>query len=314
MVKYRKILVVANPEEELQVALSRAVKVAELEQDAELTLLLPIYDFSYEMTSMLSAEERREMQDGVIAQRSEWLEQLLAPYQAQGLKVAGKVVWHSRPFECILQEVLTEGYDLVVKATHHHSFLQTFIFTPTDWHLLRKCPCPILLVKEGQWVRGGHIIAAINCTSEDTEQQKLNERITEEAIEVSELLGASLYLVNTYPGTPVNVAIELPEFDPRAYSEAIRAHHEQLMHQHAAHFGIGEAWTRVREGLPEEVLPELAKELNANLMIMGCVGRTGLSAALLGNTAEQVVDQLHCDMLILKPDDYVCPVATRRKG
>lgn len=313
MDKYRNILVVVNPEEERQVALERAVKVAALEQDAKLTLLLPIYDFSYEMTSMLSSDERKEMQEGVIGQRREWLDTIVEPYRKHR-PVDVKVVWHSRPFECILQEVLTHEYDLVVKGTHHHSFLQTFIFTPTDWHLLRKCPCPILLVKESEWIRGGHIVAAINCTSDDEEQQKLNDRITAEGIEVAELLGADLYLVNSYPSTPVNVAIELPEFDPKAYNDAISEHHQMLMKQHAGRFGIGQAWTRVEEGLPEEVLPDIARNLNASLMIMGCVGRTGLSAALLGNTAEQVIDQLHCDLLILKPDGYVCPMQPRHKA
>ncbi|MFM4737678.1 universal stress protein UspE, partial [Aeromonas caviae] len=33
---------------------------------------------------------------------------------------------------------------------------------------------------------------------------------------------------------------------------------------------------------------------------------------LLGNTAEHVVDRLNCDILILKPDDYSCPVDDRR--
>ena len=45
-------------------------------------------------------------------------------------------------------EVLEQRHDLVVKATHKHSFLQTFIFTPTDWHRCAKCPCPVLLVKK----------------------------------------------------------------------------------------------------------------------------------------------------------------------
>ncbi len=64
MVKYRKILVVINPEEERQIALERAVKVAELDEGAQLTLLLTIYDFSYEMTAMLSVDEREEMRHG----------------------------------------------------------------------------------------------------------------------------------------------------------------------------------------------------------------------------------------------------------
>ena len=311
MVKYRKILVVINPEQERQIALERAVKVAELETDAQLTLLLTIYDFSYEMTAMLSSEERDEMRAGVISQRQEWLGEILTPYRAKGMQCEVKVIWHSRPFESVIQEVLNGKHDLVVKATHHHNFLQTFIFTPTDWHLLRKCPCPVLLVKEGHWQRGGNIIAAINCSSDDKEQQDLNDRITEEGLGVADLLGASLYLVNTFPGTPVNVAIELPEFDPHAYNEAIRRHHESLLIAHADKYQINHLWTKVAEGLPEEVLPDLAEELKASLMIMGSVGRTGLSAALLGNTAEQVIDRLPCDILILKPADYQCPVETK---
>ena len=66
--------------------------------------------------------------------------------------------------------------------------------------------------------------------------------------------------------------------------------------EEAACPNIGECWS----------------QKHATLMIMGCVGRTGLSAALLGNTAEHVVDRLNCDILILKPDDYSCPVDDRR--
>ncbi|PJG59227.1 universal stress protein UspE [Aeromonas cavernicola] len=312
MVTYQRILVVINPEQERQIALERAFKIAELHPHSRLTLLLSIYDFSYEMTAMLSSEEREEMRQGVMSQRREWLDDIVSAYQTKQIEWEIKVVWHNRPFESIIQEALEQHHDLVVKATHHHNFLQTFIFTPTDWHLLRKCPCPVLLVKEGHWKRGGNMIAAINCSSDDPDQKRLNERITQEGSDIAELLGANLYLVNTYPGTPMNVAIELPEFDPHAYNEAIRHHHENLLLSHADKFGIGHLWTRVAEGLPEEVLPDLAEELNANLMVMGCVGRTGLSAALLGNTAEHVVDRLSCDLLILKPADYICPVESRR--
>ncbi|HAI50422.1 MAG TPA: universal stress protein UspE, partial [Enterobacteriaceae bacterium] len=38
------------------------------------------------------------------------------------------------------------------------------------------------------------------------------------------------------------------------------------------------------------------------------VGRTGISAAFLGNTAEQVIDHLRCDLLAIKPDDFQTPV------
>jgi hypothetical protein len=43
-------------------------------------------------------------------------------------------------------------------------------------------------------------------------------------------------------------------------------------------------------------------------VVLGTVGRTGLSAAFLGNTAEQVIDHLRCDLLVLKPEQYKTPV------
>ena len=38
---------------------------------------------------------------------------------------------------------------------------------------------------------------------------------------------------------------------------------------------------------------------------MGTVARTGFSGALIGNTAEVVIDKLESDILVLKPDDIV---------
>ncbi len=69
-------------------------------------------------------------------------------------------------------------------------------------------------------------------------------------------------------------------------------------------FSIGERMTHVEKGLPEEVIPDLAEHLQAGIVVLGTVGRTGLSAAFLGNTAEQVIDHLRCDLLVIKPDDY----------
>ena len=73
-------------------------------------------------------------------------------------------------------------------------------------------------------------------------------------------------------------------------------------------FGINENMTHVEKGLPEEVIPDLAEHLQAGIVVLGTVGRTGISAAFLGNTAEQVIDHLRCDLLVIKPDQYQTPV------
>ena len=86
-------------------------------------------------------------------------------------------------------------------------------------------------------------------------------------------------------------------------------HHEQAMITHANRFDISVVNTHVKEGLPETVIEQVATKLDAELVILGTIGRTGISAALIGNTAEHVIDQLNCDVLALKPDGYISPLA-----
>lgn len=301
MIKYQNILVIIDPNMEAQPALYRAAEVARLQEQAVVKVFMTIYDFSYEITSILSVEERDEMREGVIAQRKAWLSDLIQPYQDEGLDMQIKVVWHSRPPEAILQEVTEHQHDLVIKSAHQHSILETFIFTPLDWQLIRKCHAPLLLVKEHDWPVDGNILVALNF-SDEPEQAELNRKLFHEANQVARLVKGHVHLVNAVPAPTVNIALEVPGFTPEIYNEAIRQHHIAAMEAFAHEHHIPAQQTHVLDGLPEDVLPDLAEQLDAELIMMGCVGRTGWSAALIGNTAEQVVDGLHCDLLVLKPD------------
>lgn len=99
------------------------------------------------MTSMLSLEERDAMRKGVIHQREQWMRSIAEPYLDKSVQFDIKVVWHNRPYEAIIGEIFAGEHDILIKATRKHDMLESVIFTPTDWHLMRKCPTPILLVK-----------------------------------------------------------------------------------------------------------------------------------------------------------------------
>jgi universal stress protein E len=115
-------------------------------------------------------------------------------------------------------------------------------------------------------------------------------------------------LVNSFPGTPINIAIEIPEFNSSKYNDTMLKHHKEAMVTHANKFDISITNTHVEEWLPETVIEQVALKIDAELVILGTIGRTGISAALIGNTAEHVIDQLNCDVLALKPDGYKSPL------
>ncbi|WDE01930.1 universal stress protein UspE [Thalassomonas actiniarum] len=309
MEKYQNILVVIDPTTHEQKALKRAIELA-VHTKAVITAFVSIFDFSYEMTTMLSSEEREVMRKSVISDREIWLDDVISGIETHDLTIKTKVIWHNRPFEAIVEHVLNDKYDIVIKGTHQHDKLKSVIFTPTDWHLLRKCPSPVLLVKDHQWPKNGNILAAINVGSDESEHQSLNHKITEEAVNLSKIIQANVHLVNSFPGTPVNITIEIPEFNSSQYNDSMLQHHKEAMTEHAAKFEIPVENTRVEEGLPEDVIDRVSQRLDAELVILGTVGRTGLSAALIGNTAEHVIDRLNCDVLALKPEGYISPLAS----
>ena len=306
-----KILVVIEPNDEQLKALQRAVAIAH-KTGATITAYLAVYDFSYEMTTMLSVEERELMRRCMVEERTQWLEDVLEPFANQVSQIRPLVEWHNRPFEAVIKQVIQYRYDLVVKATHEHSVLRSVIFTPTDWHLLRKCPCSVLLVKEHDWPENGTILAAINSVSQEQQHIDLNNNIIITSQYMQTLLQAQLKLLNCYPAGAVSLAVEIPEFDPTAYREAIRQHHLNSTLKYADAFDITEENCILAEGLPEDSISQYAKELDAELIVLGTIGRSGISAALLGNTAEHLLDGVNCDVLALKPFGFQSPVTLNK--
>ncbi|PHM49490.1 universal stress protein UspE [Xenorhabdus miraniensis] len=309
MANYQNLLVAIDPNQDDQPALRRAVYIVQ-RNGGRIKAFLPIYDLSYEMTTLLSPEERNAMRKGVIGQRVAWIKQQAHYYLESGIDIEIKVVWHNRSYEAIIQEVITGNHDLLLKMAHQHSRLESMIFTPLDWHLLRKSPCPVWMVKDQVWPENGSAVVAVNLSNEEPYHNELNLKLVRETQDLANRIVKDplIHLVNAYPTAPLNIATELPDFDPNVYNQALRGQHLIAMKELRQKFHISEQQTHVHEGVPEKVIPEICDELNAGVVVLGILGRTGLSAAFLGNTAEHVIDRIKCDLLAIKPDGFVCPI------
>ena len=84
----------------------------------------------------------------LLARHRRDLEQLASPLRDRGLKVTVDVVWDHPLDAAVIKKAAARDYWLVAKGTHHHNALQRTLLTQTDWHLIRKCPAPLLLVKD----------------------------------------------------------------------------------------------------------------------------------------------------------------------
>ena len=304
--KFNNILVVLNPENDKQYALARAVRLAKEQKSpnpVKITLFFAIYDLSYEMSALLSSEEREEMHHNVIEQRKLAIQPYIEKYASDGIEFASTVVWHSNEAEAITTEVENHNYDLVVKYTNAEESLKSLIVTPVDWQILRKCPTPILMVKDGDWKHQRRILVSVNVSDDENEAHStFNDELVSLSMDLADSLDrGNIHLVTAYPPTPINMAIDLPEFSSGEYSSGLRGQYLLNMKALRQKYGIDGDHTHVLEGFPEDVIPQVAEKLEAELVILGTIGRTGLSAAFLGNTAEHVISKLNCNLLAIKP-------------
>ena len=61
-------------------------------------------------------------------------------------------------------------------------------------------------------------------------------------------------------------------------------------------------------GNPADLLPKITGDIGVDLVIMGSIARSRLENAIVGSTAEKVLDRLGCDVLVLKPKGFISPV------
>ncbi|MFO7592111.1 MAG: universal stress protein [Acidimicrobiia bacterium] len=65
---------------------------------------------------------------------------------------------------------------------------------------------------------------------------------------------------------------------------------------------------RLRRRRSEKELPRLVQDLEIDLLIMGGISRSRLEQVFIGGTAERLLDRIECDLLVVKPPGFVCPV------
>jgi universal stress protein E len=64
----------------------------------------------------------------------------------------------------------------------------------------------------------------------------------------------------------------------------------------------------VLKGKPDAAIAKFVAKNDIDLLVMGSVARSGLPGLLVGNTAERIVNQVDCSVLVVKPDGWKTPV------
>jgi universal stress protein E len=240
------------------------------------------------------------------------LHALAEPMLAAGAAVQVTIAAGDPLHAMLLEHARSSAADLVVKDTHHHSLAQRTFITHTDWHLIRGCEAPLLLVKGNAWQPQPVIAAAIDPGHVADRSVALDHRILERAQDLARQLGGSLQAWHAFlpleaGPRAATAGGEMGVDDPHAAqaTEVARATRQAELELFVRPYGIAPAAVQLRLGVASEVLPELARELQIDVLVMGAISRSGLAKWFIGSTAERVLEHLPCDVLIVKPSAFV---------
>ena len=70
----------------------------------------------------------------------------------------------------------------------------------------------------------------------------------------------------------------------------------------------GDEAVHLLKGEAASVIRELSGQLGADLIVMGTVARSGIPGFIIGNTAEDVMQNIDASILAVKPEGFVSPV------
>ncbi|MBA1275091.1 universal stress protein [Stutzerimonas azotifigens] len=228
------------------------------------------------------------------------LQALRALLEEEGLSVSAEQAWHENPWQTAIAVQQAQGCGLVIKQHLPDNPFKRALLTPDDWKLLRYCPCPVLMVKTDTPWTGGKILAAVDVGNADLEHRTLHAGIVSHGFEIARLADGELHVISAHPSAMLSAAD--PAFQLR---ETIEARYREACKAFQNEYGISDAQLHIEEGPADALIPKVSHELGAVVTVIGTVARTGFSGALMGNTAEVVLDALDSDVLVLKPEDII---------
>ncbi|HEX2790838.1 MAG TPA: universal stress protein [Steroidobacteraceae bacterium] len=243
------------------------------------------------------------------------LERLAAPLRASGLTVHTATEWDYPAHEAIIRHALRVGSDLIVTQSRARHRLPALLGY-TDWSLLRDSPVPVLLVKSNRRYRRPKILAAIDPLHPYAKPSGLDQNILREAQTLATALGSAFHVIYAYrplllapTGTAVSISRAASTIEARARSAARAALDHALRHS-----AVSAARRHLVEAHPVDAITAAARRLSAAIVVMGAISRRGLKRLFIGNYAEQLLDELRCDLLVVKPARFATDVPRSRRG
>jgi universal stress protein E len=302
------MVVVTDPFSRKQVAVTKAAAVAR--RCGARVVLFNTFMIPQPVVDV-PMESSEQIIESAIKQRRERLAELASelrlPHNTQCI-----VRWDYPIHEAIVRQVRRTEPDLLITESHRHGRLARIVLANTDWQLIRDCPCPVWFVRSPTLPKQSRWLVAVDPRHAHDKPARLDDRLLRAAQGAVRQVNGRVSVVHAYE-TPISATpsmlvepIRLP-ISPQRVRDFVAATTTSVLKLAKKHH-VNPADCVIREGGIANVIAAEANRRSADVLVMGAVSRSLLARPVIGATAERVIDQVNCDVFVVKPEKFKAPV------
>lgn len=233
--------------------------------------------------------------DVIAAERD--LEDIAATLRSRGLRLE-HILLRGRPADEIVDDIRGHRPDLVVVGNRGHSAFDRMLLGSVSAELVDRSPVPVLVARKPTLER---VVVPVDGSTIATDAV--------DAIRHWPFLTAADITVLSVAPPPLGVWVGLVPGPGDQLTGTFENARAELIAEYLEYANDGaealrrtglKARAEARSGAPADRIVAFGDECDADLIVMGSHGRTGLTRLVLGSVARNVLHHASCSVLIVK--------------
>lgn len=223
------------------------------------------------------------------------LEDVTARAKKEGL-ACETIVRRGDAYKDIVDEAAKQKSTMIVMGRRGRTGLSRLMMGSTTARVIGHAPCSVLVVPRAAQVEFKNVLVA-------TDGSKYSAAAASEAVGIAKINNSKLTVISVVPSEfmpPTDLELAIGQRELIAEKEMKEAEKNAKAVKDAAQKEGVAVQAFVLSGKPADAVIETAKEKNADLIVLGSHGRTGLEKLLMGSVAERVIVLAGSAVLVVK--------------
>ena len=302
MKKLKKLLVIVDPDNDSDFVIERAILLAFYGKDQVLLVMnkANVLPHDSDANRGLASRFFRTQKRLFTEHYESRLAALQTRFETQGIETDTYFTTDKNSAAVILRKIREFQPDMTLKSVQKKSALSRILITNTDWKLVKNCPSPLLLVKARPWFEDGAVLTAVDPLHSKGQQNQLDHLLLDTTTSLARSLQLSAKVFHCY--FPALSSMFPKVVDAEPYIREVRTIHWSKVKALISEHGLTDDQVTMTRGDLIKTLLQTIRKDRANILVLGALSRNVVESAIVGSTAEKILYDTPCDVLVMKHD------------